>query len=432
MGSATHIQGVPQRPGLASRRDYVAVRERDRERTADVRTAIYVTPMGRGLHLVRNFCNNQEYTVGSRAGITFSPGSQVLLGSNTGHPGEVIVAEPPPGKKGGSVFGGVAAIRVTSFEAPEETTTPSLLATYIGLFRSSTTLTARIIDSSGVPGAQYGVNTTAYSTATINGVFGAIQRTADDAQTFIFFHLNAGTNIRAYNMLTGAGMDYHMASGRYTYSRVLAREDAGYWVEVSYSAPNLTFHLMQCDSSLNVTELSTINAPTGVGHDTGVGTVQAFIGMRADGSITACPNVSLLGTYNGFSNFRPMLDFGTGDYTDLTASAAFNTANLPEASLPGDGEEVGDGGFKFRASGPNFSSYPLWPSTFIPAGSYSGLHPMETDYSGTQATRFYQGSPGALVHDFVVHSLLTSSSPRVSISTASYSGVYPFAVMLQQ
>lgn len=115
MGSSTHTQGAPQRPGLASRRTLAAVLERNRERTADNRLAIYVRPLGRNMHLVRNHCNAQEYRVGSLiAGLTFSPGSEVLLMSNSGHPGEVIAGGPPVGRRGASVA--PFSLRVAPFE----------------------------------------------------------------------------------------------------------------------------------------------------------------------------------------------------------------------------------------------------------------------------------------------------------------------------
>jgi hypothetical protein len=111
MGSQSHLQGVPQRPGLASRRDFISVQERHREISADIRDAIYVRPLGRGLHLVRNFCNDKEYVVGAAVPVSYSPGSKVFLASNTGHPGEVIMGGPPPGRRGASIFGNVTVLR---------------------------------------------------------------------------------------------------------------------------------------------------------------------------------------------------------------------------------------------------------------------------------------------------------------------------------
>lgn len=120
MGSATHIQGVPQRPGQASRRDTRSVMERDRERTADIRPVIYLRPLGRGQHLVLNQCNAQPYRVASlNPSVTFSPGSQVPAGSFTAHPGEFIMGEPPIGRKGGSL-GATYSIRVAPFTLTED------------------------------------------------------------------------------------------------------------------------------------------------------------------------------------------------------------------------------------------------------------------------------------------------------------------------
>jgi hypothetical protein len=73
---------------------------------ADVRFAKYVRPLSRGLHVVRNSCNEQEVVVSSAAGSrTFKPATEVPLGSHTATPGELILGLPPTGRQGASTFG---------------------------------------------------------------------------------------------------------------------------------------------------------------------------------------------------------------------------------------------------------------------------------------------------------------------------------------
>jgi hypothetical protein len=117
LGSQSHSTGTPQRPGLASSRGAVAIAAHRRETEADMRMAVYVQPLGKLWHLVKNYCNDQVYRVTSRAGLTFSPGSVVVLGSNTGHPGEFIISEPAGGRRGASVQGTVTVLRTAPFSA---------------------------------------------------------------------------------------------------------------------------------------------------------------------------------------------------------------------------------------------------------------------------------------------------------------------------
>ena len=76
-----------------------------RDAWADNKFREYVQPWGaRGLHVVRNQCNAEEKIVSGPAR-TFAPGSVVPTGSNAGRPGEFILMEPPPGRRGGAAFG---------------------------------------------------------------------------------------------------------------------------------------------------------------------------------------------------------------------------------------------------------------------------------------------------------------------------------------
>lgn len=81
----------------------------DKRRTteADNNYRVYVSPFGaRGLHKVRDECNEEEKIVSGPAR-TFAPGAIVPTGSNTGRVGggEFILTEPPPGRRGGATFG---------------------------------------------------------------------------------------------------------------------------------------------------------------------------------------------------------------------------------------------------------------------------------------------------------------------------------------
>jgi hypothetical protein len=143
LGSSTHTQGSPQRPGLTTQRDFRAVLAHNQERTADNRYAIYLRPIGRDMHLVRNECNEQPYVVNSLTpGATFSPNSMVMLVSNSGHPGEAIVGGPPLGRKGASLVASVPALRVSTLTAEEPTDPPPVLsATILGFYGDSGTNT---------------------------------------------------------------------------------------------------------------------------------------------------------------------------------------------------------------------------------------------------------------------------------------------------
>lgn len=75
-----------------------------RFKEADVRFRIYVRPFGdRGLHVVKNRINGVEYKVAGPSK-TFAPGTIVPTGSYTSTQGEVIISQPPPGRRGASRY----------------------------------------------------------------------------------------------------------------------------------------------------------------------------------------------------------------------------------------------------------------------------------------------------------------------------------------
>lgn len=100
----THGPSTPQTiRGLLKRRSERAMLDARRTQEADLRSAEYVAPFGRGFHKVKNPGGATEFIVADQTGgRTFSPGSAVLLGSETGFPGEAILGGAPAGKKGGT------------------------------------------------------------------------------------------------------------------------------------------------------------------------------------------------------------------------------------------------------------------------------------------------------------------------------------------
>ena len=103
MGSTSHSPGQGERLLSIGERSIVALLDQRRQKEADIRDVVYVKPLGRGQHLVKNICNEQEFRVGTAlANLTFTPGQMVQVSSHTGHPGEVIIGLPPVGQRGAS------------------------------------------------------------------------------------------------------------------------------------------------------------------------------------------------------------------------------------------------------------------------------------------------------------------------------------------
>ncbi len=134
MGAAGHSQGNPRRPTLASSRSFEAVVERRREKEADIRYAIHVAPLGVAYAVVKNQCNDATYVVANNTGRIFSEGAVVMLGSNTGHQGEAIIAGAPPGRGGAAVFGSSASRRSVTFPRPEAPAPPIAITEYVGFY----------------------------------------------------------------------------------------------------------------------------------------------------------------------------------------------------------------------------------------------------------------------------------------------------------
>lgn len=91
---------------LQNIRDVLAKNRRD---TRDVRYVVYEGPLGAALHRVVNPVGGCPTVVGSSLGrVTFPPGSQVPLGSESGAGGQFIMGLPPPGARGGAAFARVS------------------------------------------------------------------------------------------------------------------------------------------------------------------------------------------------------------------------------------------------------------------------------------------------------------------------------------
>jgi hypothetical protein len=99
----THAPVSPQTPrGLRERRSLRGLLDTRRILEADLRHVEMVGPFGKDFFLVKNPGSSQGYVVANQTGgRTFKPGSAVILGSETGMPGEFVLGGAPAGKKGG-------------------------------------------------------------------------------------------------------------------------------------------------------------------------------------------------------------------------------------------------------------------------------------------------------------------------------------------
>lgn len=111
MAGSHHTGRRPSRLSSISRRDSRATGDRRRVAEADIRSAIYVRPLGAAYDVVKNICNDQEYVVANATGATHTAGQVVPLGSFTGNPGEFTFGRPPAG------YGGASAYAITPVRA---------------------------------------------------------------------------------------------------------------------------------------------------------------------------------------------------------------------------------------------------------------------------------------------------------------------------
>lgn len=134
MAGSTHTQRRGWRPSVARSRTLAGMLESRRTAEADLRRAVYVRPYGRKWHIVRNICNDQEYAVadGLAFGRTFTEGTIVMLGSQSGRNGEFLISGPPAGGIGASGYAVTAAYRSVGPTPVETYTDGPALVSYSG------------------------------------------------------------------------------------------------------------------------------------------------------------------------------------------------------------------------------------------------------------------------------------------------------------
>lgn len=104
MPGKTHVPNVPTGNArtLSNRRSLKGILDSRRFQESDLRTVEVVGVWGKGFFRVKNPGGGIEYIVANETMRTFAPGAQVLAGSHSGMPGEVVFGGPPPGKQGSS------------------------------------------------------------------------------------------------------------------------------------------------------------------------------------------------------------------------------------------------------------------------------------------------------------------------------------------
>lgn len=122
MAGSHHTGRRSWRPSTVRGRNLSSMLDGRRQAEADLRRVLYVRPYGYGFHVVKNLCNDEEYVVADGLGFkrTFAPGTVVMLGSQTGHPGEMLISGPPSGMGGASAFPVTSAVRSGYGPTPAE------------------------------------------------------------------------------------------------------------------------------------------------------------------------------------------------------------------------------------------------------------------------------------------------------------------------
>jgi hypothetical protein len=88
------------------------------------------------LAVVKNFCNDQLYTIPVDGHRSYAPGENALAASYTGTPGELLIAGATADRRGASEFAINASIRSADFQVtpPVETIPAATRNTYLGIF----------------------------------------------------------------------------------------------------------------------------------------------------------------------------------------------------------------------------------------------------------------------------------------------------------
>lgn len=404
MGSASHGQGIPQRPGLVSSRDIRAIDQRLREKHADIRPALYVRPLGNGRHLVKNQSNDVPYKVGSLVGNTFSKDSHVLLGSNTGHPGEVILGGPPPGKKGGAEFGTVSNRRSLTF--PDVVESEKVLLTgYYAFYAhgaSNKSVRCSLLDITGAWVADVGLGSITFVSTFINSYnvqkFGVSN--GDPPVLFVF-----GTTRLESGIYESAGNTLHTTSTLPAGSAIIAVDGTCYWVTAVASGSDMI--ATSRSATLDVTAPTTLSTATFTGSSLvdvkGMGVV--------DGEVLA-----YLAT--GFSGPYWILNCNTGAKTALGGALSDATRQvLPSNDGLGygvrqmSGQPIG----KVTAAGTLDIAATHWPWSTTSAGGLGKFLSQSADHEQLLVS---DAGQAIVTHDFAEPPWL--GSPRRTFTPANH------------
>lgn len=148
MPGSQHGTRRSTRTGLLNETSLRSILDRNREATADLRTAVVVSALGPGWLRLRDVCNETTYDVQNSSGRTYAPGSVVFVGSPGGHPGEVVLGgHPPSGSVGSGGF--TITTRRSSYEPtlPAPPTPPADPAVRVDLWWGGSQLHAHGVSS---------------------------------------------------------------------------------------------------------------------------------------------------------------------------------------------------------------------------------------------------------------------------------------------
>ena len=278
MPSGTHTPAFPQRPGYASSRDARAIRERHREREADIAEAVFVVAYDPRRAVVRNQGSEVQYVVDNPSGMSFSPGSPVRIGTYTGHEhGRFIIAGTPP-TQGRSAPPPSRTIRVAGISAVTLLGRP-----HVGLGADGGSLLAHKY-LGGIYDSELGA-------VDVTSISGTLQNVALMSVSPLIFALRYSSPARMYvanfTAETLAGPVTQDAGGGQSASRTVygaGGSGAAYWVRRSTSGGTF-FKLWRLDADLTHTAIT----PDGSEAAPGFGSSSAFtFVMGNDTALSPC------------------------------------------------------------------------------------------------------------------------------------------------
>jgi len=124
---------------------------------ADVRTEVeYVGYLGNGMHLVKNICNDQTYTVSSLGNQSFLPGTKVTLVNQGAGFGQEMILGATSGQGGGSEFAVSTSVAFGFFPVvpPPPPPPPPTANAYLAIADDGTFLYAYWYNSDGTYGSR--------------------------------------------------------------------------------------------------------------------------------------------------------------------------------------------------------------------------------------------------------------------------------------